>query len=193
MRQRTYVIVSSILSVLLVCSLAWIAFNNGSHYIKQTGSAGFSFSAYSVHATITITKDGEKIFEQYHAGAVTKLGLNVTFAKLLGNATSYNMTQYNLNITSISIGNKGTLTTDSTCLPAEWNRTTASQHDLTYNSANFTAVFHPDTGPYTADCIGINFEDGIGNNALFAYDTFTEVTGIDNTFTITVEFKLSAS
>jgi hypothetical protein len=134
-----------------------------------------------------------KVFEQYHAGAVTKLGLNVTFAKLTGNSSAYNVTQYTLNNTFVSIGNMGTLTTDSVVLPGEWNRTSASMHDCVYNGFNLTAVFYPGAGPYTADCIGVNFQDGIGNNALFAYDTFAEVTGIDSTFTITVEFKISGS
>jgi hypothetical protein len=134
-----------------------------------------------------------KVFEQYHAGAVTKLGLNTTFAKLVGSATFYNITTTLLNVTYVSIGNKGTLDTDSVVLPGEWNRTSATPHDGTYNSCNWTATFYPGAGPYTADCMGINYEAGIGQNALFAYDTFAEVTGIDNTFTVVIEFKLSAS
>lgn len=181
----------SILITALATSLFWNVFPR--EQIIEHGSAGFSFTAYSVHCTVTMYKNGVKVFEQYHGGYATKLGLNVTLAKLLGNTTSYNMTQYNLNITQISVGNMGTLNTDSTVLPGEWNRTTASQHDLTYNSANWTAVFHPDTGPYTLDCYGVNCEAGIGNNALLFYDTCTEVTGIDNTFTITIEFKVSAT
>lgn len=163
------------------------------HSITEYGHAHVSFSIGSVHATITMYRNGVKVFEQYHAGAPTKLGLNTTFAKLLGVSASYNMTVYNLNITYISIGNKGTLDADSTVLPAEWNRTLATPHDATYNSCNWTAIFHPNTGPYTADCIGLNLESGIGINDLMFYDTFTEVTGIDSTFTITVEFKVSAS
>jgi hypothetical protein len=155
------------------------------------GSAHVDFTANSVHATITFYKNGVKVFEQYHAGAVTKLGLNTTFAKLTGNSTMYNMTVYNLNVTWIGIGNMGTLNTDSTVLPGEWNRTSATQHDGLYNSCNWTAVIHPGAGPYTADCFGIYYESA--GNSLFAYDTFTEVTGIDNTFTITCEFKISAS
>jgi len=161
--------------------------------LSEGGSANISFSVGSVHATVTFYKDGVKVFEQYHAGYVTKLGLNVTFAKLTGNSSAYNMTQYTLNNTFVSIGNQGTLTADSVVLPGEWNRTSATMHSCVYNSFNLTAVFHPGAGPYTADCIGVNFESGIGNNALFACDTFTEVTGIDSTFTITVEFKISGS
>jgi len=138
-------------------------------------------------------KDGKVIQSQYHAGVVTKLGMNMTMAKLTGAPAYYNTTQMTAYIYWISIGNKGTLDADSTCLPGEWNRTLHVQHDAEYNACNFTAVFHPGAGPYTADCIGMNFEDGLGNNALWCYDTFTEVTGIDATFTITVEFKISVS
>ncbi len=147
---------------------------------------------YEVHTRIQIYKGEEKILDEYHAGAVTKLGLNATFAKLSGNATSYNSTQYNLNLTYVGIGNAGTLNTDSTILPGEWNRTAAdTQHDLAYNTMNWTTVIHPGTGPYTADCLGVYFE--AAGNSLFLYDTFNEVTGIDNTFTITLEIILSAT
>jgi hypothetical protein len=159
------------------------------------GSASFSFTAYSVHATVEFWKDGVLLHSAYHEGAVTNLGLNVTFAKLLGDSTFYNLTQYNLNVTYISIGyNTTNLTPSLTCLPNEWNRTLATPHDATYNSCNWTAVIYPDAGPYNVSCYGVNFQSGIGNNALFAYDSYpTLVTGVDNTFTITVEFKISGS
>jgi hypothetical protein len=142
-------------------------------------------------ATVYVTKtlpSGEIQF----VGSMTKLGINCSFGKLTGVAASYNMTQYNYNITSISIGDQGTLNTDSTVLPGEWNRTAATAHDAAYNTCNFTAVFHPDTGPYTADCIGLNIGPvTIGlTYTLLCYDTFTQVTGIDTTFTITVEYRL---
>jgi hypothetical protein len=55
-------------------------------------------------------------------------------------------------------------------------------------------VFYPSTGPYTADCIGLNWEGGIGNDySLWGYDTFSEVTGIDSTFVITTEFQITVS
>jgi len=179
--------------VLSVALVGTLILSGMQHSVKEYGSAAVSFSIGSVHATITMYRNGVKVFEQYHAGAPTKLGLNTTFAKLLGVSASYNMTVYNLNVTYISIGNKGTIDADSTVLPAEWNRTLATPHDATYNSCNWTAVFYPNTGPYTADCIGLNLESGIGINDLMFYDTFAEVTGIDTTFTITVEFKVSAS
>jgi len=184
------------LSICLVCIgvLAGALIMSGVHQtLHEEGSANISFTVGSVHATVTFYKDGVKVFEQYHAGYVTKLGLNVTFAKLTGNSSAYNVTQYTLNNTFVSIGNQGALTTDSVVLPGEWNRTSASMHDCVYNSFNLTAVFTGTVGSQTADCIGVNFQNGIGNNALFAYDTFAEVTNIDSTFTITVEFKISGS
>jgi len=52
---------------------------------------------------------------------------------------------------------------------------------------------YPDnSGPYTADCIGINCASTGDGNLVF-YDTFTEVTGIDDTFTINIDFKISVA
>lgn len=186
-------LVSIIITVAAISVLLTVLVYPYGTHLFEYGSINVNFTVGSIHATITMEQNGVKVFEQYHAGAVTKLGMNVTLAKLTGNATAYNSTQYTLNLTSISIGNKGTLDSDSTVLPGEWNRTAATMHDCTYNSFNLTAVFHPNTGPYTADCLGVNYEDGIGNNALWGYDTFTEVTGIDSTFTITIELKITVA
>lgn len=183
------IIVVAAISVLLTI-LVW---PYGTH-LFESGSVNVSFTTTSIHTTITMTKNGLKVFEEYHAGAITNLGANLTLAKLTGNFSSaYNGTTYTYNLTYISIGNKGSLDATSTVLPGEWNRTSATMHDCTYNSFNLTAVFHPDVGPYTADCLGINYENGIANNALWGYDTFTEVTGIDSTFTITVESKVTVA
>jgi len=176
---------------IIVMSLFFLSY--GSVLLRQGGEIPLSFTVKSIHATVTFYRDGVKVFEFGHPGAVTKLGMNVTLAKLLGNNTFYNMTQYMLNTTYVSIGNQGTLNADSVVLPGEWNRTLGQPHDMTYTSFNITTVIHPAAGPYTADCLGLNFESGIGNNALWGYDTFTEVTGIDSTFTITVEIKVSVS
>jgi hypothetical protein len=135
-------------------------------------------------------KDGVKIFQQYHAGAVTYLGMNVTLGKLTGDSW-YPITDYLLNVTYISIGNQGSLSQSSVALPGEWNRTLGAFSHQAYNSFNLTCTFYPDAGPYTADCIGLNY-DSAGNN-LWGYDTFAEVTNIDNTFTINVEFQVTVS
>ena len=146
-----------------------------------------------VHCRIKVYQGSTLIMDEYHAGVVTNLGDNATLAKLFGDA-SYNLTQYDMNATYISIGNAGTLNTGITVLPAEWNRTVAVVEDQAQSQLNLTCTFYPDTGPYTADCIGLNLQSGIGvDDSLWAYDTFSEVTGIDSTFTINIEFQVSVS
>ena len=159
--------------------------------IGSNNEINFSFTKHSVHTLITIYKGDQEVLKEYHAGAVTKLGLNTTFAKLTGNLTFYNISVSLLNLTFVGIGNKGTLDLDSEVLPGEWNRTAGTQHTLAYNGFNITATFHPDAGPYTADCLGLYYE--AAGESLFAYDTFSEVTGIDASFTIVLEIQVSAS
>jgi hypothetical protein len=183
-----------ILSVALVLAVfAYVSLE--AQYLKLNGSMGISFTCASLHTKYTFEKDGKVVFQQYHDGAVTNLGLNTTLAKLTGYSTYYNDTVFDLYTTWVGIGDKGSLDADSVILPGEWNRTSATIHDATYNSFNLTAVFHPDTGPYTADCIGVYYEgtEGGGPESLWGYDTFNEVTGIDETFTITIEIKISVS
>jgi hypothetical protein len=166
-------------------------FLSGSTNSNLAASFGTGGQDTKIDATVYITRTTPAGQIQF-VGSMTKIGINCTFGKLTGIAASYNMTQYPYNITSISIGNQGSLNSDSTVLPGEWNRTTVTPHDVAYNTCNFTAVFKPDTGPYTADCIGLNIGPvtiGLAYT-LICYDTFTEVTGIDNTFTITVEYRL---
>lgn len=165
----------------------------GSRLIDLYGSVGVDLEAMSVHSRIQIWKGNELVLDEYHSGVVTNLGDNTTLCKLFGD-TTYNETQYDLNATYISIGNQGSLSESSTVLPGEWNRTSGTLEDQAQSQLNMTCTFYPDTGPYTADCIGLNFEDGIGkDNTLWAYDTFSEVTNIDDTFTINVEFQVSVS
>jgi len=184
-------------SILLVVALSIPSTIN--LYINgQTNlGTGINKNLPEVHILVTIEKSGKTILRQYHAGYVTKIGMNFTLGKLTGNTTLYNGTQFytnNYNITYVSIGNQGTLNTDSTVLPGEWNRTSATQHDGLYNSCNWTAVFTGTTGSQTADCVGLNWVSGIGMPySLFCFDSFSEVTGIDSTFTITIEFKVSLS
>lgn len=185
---------ASIVAVAAIAVLVTVlVYPYGTHLFER-GSVTVSFTTSSIHTTITITKDGTKIFDEYHAGVITQLGMNVTLAKLTGNITAYNATQIPLNLTYISIGNNtGTLGASSTVLPNEWNRTAATMHDCTYNTFNLTAVFVGASASQTADCIGVNFEADIANNALWGYDTFTEVSGIDGTFTITIEMKVTVA
>jgi hypothetical protein len=148
------------------------------------------FSMHSIHTKITFLKNGIPILSEYHAGHVTNLGLNITLGKLSGNSTFW-LAEYSKNVTYISIGNQGTLTTSSVILPGEWNRTSGKIDNVAYNHFNVSCTFHPDAGPYTADCIGLNLASS--GNDLWGYDTFTEVTGIDNTFTINVDIEVTAS
>jgi len=178
------------LIILLTTSVTYMLIPEKTVYMQETGSIPLSFTVGSIHSTITIFKDEVKIFEEYHSGAITKLGLNFTLGKLNGNSW-YNMSQYLLNTTYIGIGNQGTLNSDSVVLPGEWNRTVGTIEDQAYNSFNITCTFYPDAGPYTADCIGLYFHSA--NNCLWGYDIFGEVTNIDDTFTIIVEIKVSAS
>jgi hypothetical protein len=148
-----------------------------------------------IHSTIYVYEYGKLIGVYHHPGVVTQLGMNYTLGKITGYSTSYNMTQYTYNCTYVSIGNQGSLSATSTVLPGEWNRTTGTIHDATYNSFNVTAVFAGTSGTQTADCLGLNFGSATIGTAytLWGYDTFTEVTGIDSTFTITIEIKVSLS
>lgn len=145
-----------------------------------------------IHCTINVFQYGTLILSEYHAGVITDLGDNATLVKMFGDS-DYNTTLYSMNATYISIGNQGSLSTSSTVLPGEWNRTAGTVEDENQSWLNITATFYPDSGPYTADCIGLNFESTVGVNDLYAYDTFTEVTGIDDSFTINVEFKITYS
>jgi hypothetical protein len=155
---------------------------------------GINFSVASLHSTIYFYKDGELVKSYAHPGVVTNLGKNMTMSKLTGNMTAYNATVYMYNLTYISIGNQGSLSASSTVLPGEWNRTSATMHDNAYNTFNLTATIKPGTGPYTADCMGVNWESGIAKDlTLWGYDTQPEVTGIDNTFTIAIEIQISVS
>lgn len=146
-----------------------------------------------VHCRIRIYEQGTLVLDEYHSGIVTDLGDNATLAKLFGDS-SYNLTQYNMNATFISIGNLTSMDSTHTILQGEWNRTAGTVEDQGASTLNITAIFYPDAGPYIADCIGLNLEGGIGvDDSLWAYDTFSEVTGIDDSFTINIEFSITVS
>jgi hypothetical protein len=104
----------------------------------------------------------------------------------------YAIAAYTLNTTHVSIGN-GTVTQASTVLPNEWARVQGNQHDAVPGGWNMTATITPPVGPNWADCIGLNCGAGAGANDLMYYDTFTTVTGIDSSFTITVEFQVTGA
>jgi len=202
MQNKKYIMAITLVSCLLVAvfTLGYKTAETNIYIESDIGLAsGIDNPAEShpesdVHCRIRIYKDSSLIMDEYHAGVVTDLGDNTTLAKLFGDA-DYNMTQYNMNATYISIGNQSSIDSTVTVLPDEWNRTIGTVEDEGASTLNVTATFYPDSnGPYIADCIGLNLEGGIGvDSSLWAYDTFSEVTGIDETFTINIEFSITVS
>lgn len=167
-------------------------------------SSGFQVGSHAgiVHMTITIwqykdTPYEKLILDEYHAGVVTDLGDNMTLYKLWGDI---DMQYGSLNSSAytpwISIGNDtGTLASTSTVLPNEWHREVATIEDETQSQLNMTCQI---TGAeisntQVADCIGIVLTNVDDANDLWAYDIFTQVTGIDSTFTINIEFEIQQS
>jgi len=155
---------------------------------------GVDIEKYSVHSRILIWQGDNLILDEYNAGVVTDIGDNMTLYYIFGNDTmQVGSLSYLANASWISIGNQGTLTASSTQLPGEWNRTALTVHTPIQSGLNASCTFYPDTnGPYTADCLGINLESTGDGNLIF-YDTFTEVTGIDETFEINIQFKVTVS
>ena len=159
------------------------------------GNLGVDLETSSIHCRIRMYKDGELVFDQYHTGVVTDLGDNITLFKLFGDTDMQaNNVAFTENCTFISIGDQGSLSESSDVLPGEWNRTAGTIDNEYQSYLNVSCTFYPDNaGPYTADCIGLNTNSTAGAHNLLMYDTFTEVTGIDETFTINVDFKISVS
>jgi hypothetical protein len=166
-----------------------------SHVLNLHGRVGVDMETSSVHCRITIYEGETLILDQYHSGVVTDIGDNMTLFWIFGDTDmQYADLLYTQNATFISIGDQGSLSSASTVLPGEWNRTAATVEDEIQSALNLTCTFYPDdAGPYTADCIGINLNVTASANNLIFYDTFDEVTNIDETFTINVEFKVSVA
>ena len=183
---------------LLVISVFVTALIMQTYYNSQLlnfyGNIGVTFETGSVHSRIRIWKGDELVLDEWHAGVVTNIGDNQTLYWIFGDsAMKPSNGSYTYNATYISIGNQTNgLDSTATQLPNEWNRTTATIEDQTQSQLNLTCTFYPDVGAHKADCIGLNWASS-GDNNLWAYDTFTEVTGLDDTFTINVEFQVSVS
>jgi len=180
----------------LIAIVVWTAFlmSFAPQKLNFNGSVNVDLEAKSIHATVTFYKEGKLYAQHHHAGVVTDIGDNMTIFWASGDSDfKVGSMLYSWNISHIGIGNQGTLNSTSTVLPGEWNRTAITSVDNKIQSTiNFTTVIYPDSnGPYIADCIGL-YINATGNY-LWAYDTFTEVTGIDETFTINVEFQVSVS
>lgn len=168
-------------------------------YVDQDGHTGKIQYVVEIHSRVRMWKGDILIFDEYNAGVATDRGDNTTLFKMFGyTGLQDGDIPYTDNCTYISIGNDtGTLSTTSTVLPNEWNRSAADTiggaGKYGQSWLNLTCTMYPDVGPNTADCIGLNLNATDDANNLCFYDTFTEVTGIDDTFTIVIEFKVSLS
>ena len=185
------VLAVSVLSSLATAMITTAYFS--SFTVNMYSGVGLDFETHSIHCRIRMWQNEEKVFDQYHAGKVTELGENMTLAWIFGDS-DYNVTEYMCNVTYISIGNKGSLSESSVVLPGEWNRTAGVIDNEHQSYLNISCTFYPDNVGYTADCIGLNWNSTASSTGnLWAYDEFTEVTGIDETFTINVDFKITVS
>lgn len=187
----TVIVASALVSALMSYSIGMFLRHT---HITYLSTVGIELERWSVHSQIQFWKGDKLILDEYNAGVVTDVGDNATLMWIFGDP-DYNVSQYLYNATYISIGNQGSLSTASQVLPGEWNRTVGTVEDENQSWLNITCTIYPDdSGPYTADCIGLNWRSSIGNYGnLWAYDIFTEVTGIDETFTINIEFKISVA
>jgi len=141
------------------------------------GEAHVSQMALDIHSTVYQYRwiDGQKylIYSYSHPAALTAIGENYTAAKISGN-TDWNLTHYLSNVTFIAMGN-GSLTTASTQLNNEWNRTAATFEYIAVGQWNYSASFYP-SGSGRTNATGLCWSDGIGDdNELWAYDTFTAI------------------
>lgn len=132
-----------------------------------------------IHSTVKQWRwiDGAKylVYSYSHPAALTTIGENFTAAKQTGHAT-WNLTGYNYNVTYIALGHQVGLTTSSTVLPGEWNRTSATFEYIGVGHWNYTASFYPG-GSGTTNATSVNWDSGIGKDqTMWAYDTFTTIT-----------------
>lgn len=186
-------ITASIAVTIIVMTWLFLSYNN---VLFLSGNLNVNVASNTpIHGKVSFYRNGVLVASFVHPGEVTNIGLNYTLYKLFGNSTwQYADLPYLDNATYISIGNQGALSQASTVLPGEWNRTAGTISKNTGQSVlNISCTFYPAAGPYTADCIGLNLNATASANNLWAYDTFVEVGGIDDTFTINVEFEVTIS
>jgi hypothetical protein len=190
---------ATILAVTILVS-ASVSIGIGAYFrhthLNYRSTVGLDFTKWSIHSQVQILDgEGNEIINEWHAGVVTNTGDNQTLAWVFGDA-DYNVTAYMNNATYISIGNDtGTLAATVTVLPNEWHREagTVEQEQQSQLNVSCQITGGEISGTQVADCIGLNWGSEDDSNNLWAYDTFTEVTGIDNTFTINIEFQISVS
>lgn len=150
-------------------------------YIVGKGELNSVQPSYEVHSTVYQYKwiDGVKylIFSYSHPAALTVIGENFTAGKLVG--AIFPTTDYLKNVTFISMGHSVGLTTSSTQLPGEWNRSTSITPEyLGVGHWNLTYSFFP-SGSGTTNSTGWNW-DSSGDLNLWAYDTFPTITYTSN-------------
>ncbi len=168
--------------------------------LKSKGTETIVNSGAKIHARIRIwqykgTPQEVLILDEYHAGVVTDLGDNMTSYKLWGDSDhQYGSLNNSAYTPWISIGNDtGTLASTSTVLPNEWHREVATIDNEAQSYLNFSCTISGADipGSETADCLGLVFTETDDANDLYAYDTFTEVSGIDSTFTINIDIQVT--
>ena len=153
-------------------------FNVGSQ--SEVGQVMF---AWNVHSTIRQyrTIDGQKhlIYTYSHPAALTTLFENLTAAKITGD-TAWNLTDYLANVTYIALGIDVGLTTASTVLPGEWNRTDGVFEYIAVGHWNYSASFYPN-GSGITNATSMNWLSGIGTDLSMAYyDTFADISYTSN-------------
>ena len=184
--------------VALVFGASSFSFHTQSKTKYVHGLIAQNFEFITIHTQITVYKGTELILNENHAGVVTDLGDNMTLYKLLGDSDhQYGSLNSSAYTPFISIGNDtGTLSASSTVLPNEWHRELATVDAETQSSLNFSCVISGadiPAGTQTADCIGVCLTNSDDANDLHAYDTYTQITGIDSTFTINVDIQYQDS
>lgn len=146
-------------------------------YIHKVGSFESRQLKLEIHSTVKQYRwiDGSQflIYSYSHPAAMTTKGENLTAAKISG--AIFNVTDYNENVTYISLGHRVGLTTGSTQLPGEWNRSSSLTPEyLAVGNWNYSYSFYPG-GAGTTNATGLNWLS-TGNHNLWAYDTFATIT-----------------
>lgn len=204
MNKKTAAIIASVM-IGLICITAYGMYHLTPIILKQKGYQILSPHTSIVHMRIEIyqhygTPHQKLILSEYHSGALTDLGDNMTLYKLFGDSDmQYGSLNSSAYAPFISIGNDtGTLGTSSTVLPEEWYRELGTIDNEAQSSHNITCTISGAEiggvgGTQTADCIGICLTETDDADDLWGYDTFTQVTGIDSTFTINIDFQITQS
>jgi hypothetical protein len=162
---------------------------------QNSGIQGTNNVKLNITGTITVSQNGKVIRTIQGDDPLTTYGETLVLDKLTGNATYYNATQYVFNCTWITIGD-GSVSAASTVLPWEWDRVVASfpSSAMTATSFNMTVTFTPPQSGLKANCMGINCQSATANTTdLVSYITFTEITGIDATFTFTLNMEIAVT